>query len=107
MPDAAAIADAVAAAVEATPGVVRLHPGRGSEVATYLPGRRVRGVRVLDDTVEVHVVLEWAADLTAVAARVHRAAAAAAGDYPVHVVIADVRVPDEQPAEPTTKGAVS
>lgn len=55
------LADRIAAAVKATPGVADLHGGVFGEVATYLVGRRVHGVRMLDPGCEVHVVLEWAA----------------------------------------------
>ncbi|MDT9593505.1 hypothetical protein RDV89_10540 [Nocardioides zeae] len=54
-------ADLVAAAVRAVPGVHDLHPGAYGEVATYLPGRRVTGVRLRDERCDVHVVLTWQA----------------------------------------------
>ena len=38
------IADRVAAAVIAVPGVAFLHGGVFGEIGTYLPGRRVSGV---------------------------------------------------------------
>jgi hypothetical protein len=46
----------VAAAVGAVPGVVRLSGGVSGEVATYLPGTRIPGVRVRSQSVAVHVV---------------------------------------------------
>lgn len=39
-------AERIAAAVLAVPGVVGLHDGAFGEIATYLPGRRVPGVRI-------------------------------------------------------------
>ena len=45
------LADSIAAAVLAVPGVAALHPGMFGEVGTYLPGRRVTGVRITDDEV--------------------------------------------------------
>ena len=54
-----ALAEAVAAAVLAHPGVARLSGGAFGTVASYLPGRRVVGVRLpLEDTdpVEIAVV---------------------------------------------------
>lgn len=75
------LADAVAAAVLAVPGVARLHSGGFGEVATYLPGRRMPGVRIRPGGVEVHVVvdravLDWQVPLPEVAEHVHRAVAA-------------------------------
>lgn len=55
-PDAA---DVVAAAVLAVPGVHDLHAGVAGEVATYLPGRRVNGVRLREPGCSVHIVLHW------------------------------------------------
>ncbi|WP_432572091.1 hypothetical protein [Kineococcus sp. SYSU DK005] len=94
------LADDLAAAAGAVPGVARLHPGALGEIGTYLPGRRVAGVRLRgqvlrgDGTVEVHVVLaagagvrETAADVHAAAARVLRAAGVHA---PVAVHVQDV-----------------
>ena len=50
-------ADEIAAVALAVPDVTRLHAGRFGEVATYLPGRRVTGVKIGDDLIEVHVVV--------------------------------------------------
>ncbi|WP_432497596.1 hypothetical protein [Kineococcus gypseus] len=91
-PGAGERADAVRAAVLAVPGVVGLHPGRHGTVATYLPGRRVTGVRLGEDGAEVHVVVAAGADLRATAGAVHAAASAVLG-APVHVVLADLAEP--------------
>ena len=42
------LSEQVAAAVLSVPGVHDLHGGVLGEVATYLPGRRVNGIRLLD-----------------------------------------------------------
>ncbi|TQL67905.1 hypothetical protein FB381_1793 [Nocardioides albertanoniae] len=55
------VVDVVAAAVLAVPGVHALHAGVAGEVATYLPGRRVNGIRVRDSGCSIHVVLLWGA----------------------------------------------
>ncbi|MBF9134117.1 hypothetical protein I0C86_35040 [Plantactinospora sp. S1510] len=55
--DPATVAAAVAAAVLAVPGVTRLTPGTGVEVATQFPGGKITGVR-LGDPVEVHVEVD-------------------------------------------------
>ena len=85
-------ADVIAALVLAVPGVVRLHEGRFGEVATYLPGRRVTGVKLDEDHVEVHVVLRSDAALRPVAQQVH-AALAAVVSVPVEVFVEDLAAP--------------
>ncbi|WP_328291264.1 hypothetical protein OG218_00585 [Kineococcus sp. NBC_00420] len=85
-------ADQVAALVLAVPGVVELHPGRFGEVATYLPGRRVAGVKLRDDVVEVHVVAAFDTPLRAVAQQIH-AVVAAVVTAPVQVFIEDLTAP--------------
>lgn len=98
-------AERVASAVERVPTVARLSAGSaGAEIATYLPGRRVRGVRVDDATVEVHVVARWPAVLPEVGEAVRSAAAPLAGGRAVEVVIDDLEVPGEdEPSEPVAE----
>ena len=62
------------AAVLSVPDVHDLHGGAFGEVATYLPGRRVPGVRLTDDGVELHVVTRGANPLAG-----HRRAGARRG----------------------------
>jgi hypothetical protein len=62
------------------------------EVGTYLPGRRVTGVRVTDDTIDVHLVVDADAKVRETAAAVRQAVADA---YPTHAV--DVTVEDLAP----------
>lgn len=85
--------DAIAAAVSACPLVARLSAGRVGEVATYLPGRRVAGVRVGADAVTVHVVARYGPTMTEVADQVRTAVSALTGGRPVHVGIDDIDVP--------------
>ncbi|WP_432561748.1 Asp23/Gls24 family envelope stress response protein [Kineococcus sp. SYSU DK003] len=85
-------ADEIAARVLAVPGVVRLHPGRFGEVATYLPGRRVAGVKLGQDEVEVHVVLSFDSPIRAVAQQIHAAVAALVA-VPVLVFVEDLAAP--------------
>jgi hypothetical protein len=82
-------AEVVAAAALAVPGVVRLHGGRFGELATYLPGRRVIGVRIDDEGTEVHVVVTDHVPVHATAARVQRAVSAIA-PMPVRVHVEDI-----------------
>lgn len=88
-------------AVAAVPGVARLAAGRVSELATYLPGERIPGVRLTDDGLHVHVALKAAGDLRAVAGRVHQAARqalATGGTVPVPAVHVHVEDLDVEPA---------
>lgn len=82
-------AEVVAATVLAVPGVVRLHGGRFGEVGTYLPGRRVTGVRLGDEGTEVHVVVTGAEPVPRTAARIQRAVSAIA-PMPVRVHVEDI-----------------
>lgn len=82
-------AEAVAAAVLAVPGVVRLHGGRFGELGTYLPGRRVTGVRIDDEGTEVHLVVSDLVPVPQTAARVQRVVSAIA-PRPVRVHVEDI-----------------
>lgn len=92
------VADRVAAAVLAVPGVRALHAGVAGEVATYLPGRRVNGVRVRETGCAVHVVLEWGVPLHETTDLVRAAARTHVGG-PVDVTVEDVVGPDAPPAD--------
>lgn len=87
--DPGALADDIAAAVEAVEGVGELHAGVLGEIGTYLPGRRVAGVRLLDDGCEVHVTVLFGIPLAEVVDRV-RSAVGALVPGAVHVVVEDV-----------------
>lgn len=82
-------ADDVAALVLGVPGVVRLHAGVFGEAATYLPGRRVSGIKLGDDLVEVHVVVANGAPIRDVAQQIHTVVAAVVA-APVHVFVEDI-----------------
>ena len=88
-------AEAVAAAAAACPGVVRLGTGSRLEVATYLPGRRVHGVRMADGTVEVHVVARPGTVLPDLADAIRRAVTAVVPAQIVDVCVDDL---DTDPA---------
>jgi hypothetical protein len=89
-----AAADSIAAATTACPSVARMSAGDLGEVATYLPGRRVEGVRISDDGVEVHVVARWDVSLPAAADEIREALKRVVGDLPVSVFIDDVETPE-------------
>lgn len=90
-------AERIAPAVLSVLGVVRLDGGRFGEVATYLPGRRVTGVSLDDESGEVHIVVAWPAaddltrsiDLLATAENVRTVAQEIAG-VPITVTVEDI-----------------
>jgi hypothetical protein len=90
---AQSLADAVREAVLRVDGVADTHTGTFGEVATYLPGRRVEGVRLRPDGAEVHVVLAWGAPVGGTADAI-RAAVASLTGATVDVVIQDVAAPN-------------
>ncbi|MBV9795284.1 MAG: hypothetical protein JO016_15245 [Actinobacteria bacterium] len=83
-------AERIAAAVGAAPSVAGLSGGRLGGVGTYLPGRRVTGVVIRADELEVHVIGRYGTPVTEIASDVRRAAEPFAGDRTVHVIIEDL-----------------
>lgn len=63
------------------------------EVATYLPNRRVEGVRLKGDRVEVHVAAHWGVPLPGVGDEIRRALASFYGDRSIDVFIDDIDEP--------------
>ena len=94
-------ADAVAAAVTAVPGVAGLHPGMFGEVGTYLPGRRVPGVRIAEGRTDVHVSLVYGVPVRSTAARIRDVVANLIGG-PVDVTVEDVIPAGATPPPVTT-----
>ncbi len=82
-------ADLIAARVLGVPGVAGLHGGEFGEVATYLPGRRVLGVRLTDPGCAVHIVVAYPNNVVDVADAVHHAVAPLIAG-PVTVTVEDV-----------------
>ena len=87
--------EAAAAAALGCPLISGLTGGRFGEVATYLPGRRVVGIREVEGTVEVHVVARWGRPLPEVAEVVRQAVAPHLPGTPVAVFVDDIEVPDD------------
>jgi hypothetical protein len=87
--DTALVADLVEHAVLNVPGVLRMHGGTFGEVATYLPGRRIIGVRLGDAFADVHVVLAQDAALLETAAVVRHTVEPLVAT-PVNVYIEDL-----------------
>lgn len=91
-------AEAVADAARSCPGVVRLASGSPVEVATYLPGRRVHGVRFGDGVVEVHVVARPGTVLPDLARSIRKAVAAVVPSHTVDVYVDDLDLEPEADA---------
>jgi uncharacterized alkaline shock family protein YloU len=87
--DPAELVDVIAAAVTAVDGVANLHGGMFGEAATYLPGRRVAGIRLDQHGTEVHVSLLFGYPLRPTAEAVRNAVAPLVSG-PVHVTVEDV-----------------
>lgn len=83
--------DRIVQTVLAVPGVAALHSGMFGEVGTYLPGRRVAGVRVGDDAIDVHVSLVFDAPVRGTAAAIRQAL------QPLTVLTVNVTVEDIVP----------
>ncbi len=99
-PPGVELADQVAAAVLTVRGVTGLHGGMFGETATYLPGRRVPGVRLTEDVTDIHLTLAYGAPVFATAQQV-RTAVAALVPGPVNVTVEDVAPPTDTPTATT------
>ncbi|GAB3561866.1 hypothetical protein GCM10027445_01380 [Amycolatopsis endophytica] len=86
----------IATAVQACPLVAGLHSGRLGEIATYLPGRRVPGVRIRPEEITVGVIGRYPAPVTDIGREV-RAAVGPVGRA-VHVWIGDITADGPRPA---------
>ena len=87
--------DAVAAAVRSCPAVDDLDGGRLGEVATSLPGRRVPGIRISDDRIEVHVRGVWDQPVGLIADQIRGVLATLNGGRIIDVVLTDVAEPGQ------------
>jgi hypothetical protein len=94
--------DALASAVRGCPAVDDLDSGVLGGVATYLPGRRVPGVRVQADRIEVHVRAVWNQPVSVVAGQIRQALASLAGGRTVDIVLTDIADPGQ--AKPVPDG---
>ena len=85
--------EVVAAAALGSPVIADLTGGRFGEVATYLPGRRILGVRTVEGEIEIHVVARWDIPLPEVADAVRAAVAPYTDGMPVAVFVDDIELP--------------
>lgn len=83
------LSETIADAVLAVTGVAGLHGGMFGEAATYLPGRRVSGVRMNQQGTEIHVTLAFGAPIRGTAEEVRRVVSPLAPG-PVHVTVEDI-----------------
>ena len=88
--------------VDALAGLRRCLPVRGPARQPpvrrddhYLPGRRVAGLRIAPDRIDVEVVARWGFPVADVAADIRRAVAMVAPGRRVDVTIADVELPEK------------
>ncbi|GLZ48923.1 hypothetical protein Acsp06_51080 [Actinomycetospora sp. NBRC 106375] len=91
--DLDALAEPVAAAVLACPGVAGLSGGPYGTVGTYLPGRRVTGVQITDHEITVRIVARLA-PLRRIEAEVRAAVAPLLPGLPVHLGVDDIDAGD-------------
>ncbi len=90
--DETTLAERVAAAVTAHPAVAGLHGGVFGAVVTYLPGRRLTGVRIgePDEPVELGVVLHLDRPFPDVVRSLRRVVSEMCGGATVDITVADV-----------------
>jgi hypothetical protein len=82
--------DAVATAVRGCPSVVDLHGGPPQMTATYLPGRRVEGVRIDPLAVAVQVRAWWGVPVSELSTQIRAALAPVAVGKRIDIIWADV-----------------
>jgi hypothetical protein len=85
--------DRLAAAVEDCPAVDALVDGPPDWAATYLPRRRISGIRIEGDAVTTQVRLRYGSTVGQLARQVWRAATPLAGPRRVDIVVADISEP--------------
>lgn len=95
--------EGIADAVRAHPAVARLDAGALGIVASYLPGRRVTGVRVPDDDgpIEIALVIRLGHSIPDAARDIRSLVRGLAGAVPVDLTVTDLAVgpADEDPAD--------
>ena len=93
----AAEAEVIAATVRDCPSVVDLAGGRFGEVATYLPGQRITGVRVSDERIAVHLVGRYGIPIPVLAAEIRAALTLLGRGRAVDIRVEDLWVPLPDP----------
>jgi hypothetical protein len=80
--------------VLACPDVIALSAGAFGEARSYLPGRCVDGVRLNDDSVQVHVIARYGPSMESIADQIASALTGVLRDRRLDVVVQDVVLPD-------------
>lgn len=94
--------DLVARRVLACPGVAGLSAGPWGAAVTYLPGRRVTGVRLSPAAVEVHLIARYGPSVGELAGQVRAALAGQVGGRQVDIVVEELADPGAPPPLPGT-----
>ena len=90
--------DAVATAVRSCAGVDDLDAGQLGSVTSYLPGRKVAGIKVATDRVTVQVRSRWAIPVAAVGEQIRAAVTPLVAPRVLDIVVSDIADPPvEQP----------
>lgn len=87
--------DQLAARVRQVPDVADLSGGTVGEVATYLPGRRVAGIREHEGRVEIHLALGGSQPAPQTVSEVRTAVKEMVDGRPVDVVVDDIEIPQQ------------
>jgi hypothetical protein len=85
--------DDIYAEVIACPGVAGLGSGMIGELATYLPGRRVPGIRVTPELVQLEICARWGPSAQQIGAQIWAALASVVTDRPIEIAITDISPP--------------
>jgi hypothetical protein len=85
--------DDIYSAVIGCPGVAGLGSGTIGELATYLPGRRVPGIRVSPERVELEICAAWGPPIKQIAEQIWAALAVVVTDRPIEITITDIAPP--------------
>ena len=85
--------DALATAVRACPGVSDLAGGRFGDATSYLPGRRLTGVAVREDTIRISVRAAWGVPASDLLVQITLAITPIVSDRRIEVVIAEIDNP--------------
>lgn len=85
--------DVLVALTLACPYVAAMSGGTLGEVATYLPGRRIRGVRITPENIDLHVVGVFGPSITQIAAQIRAAVEPVAQGTMLSVHVDDLQDP--------------
>lgn len=103
--------DRIQTAVLSVPAVVALHGGAYEEIATYLPSRRIAGIRADTEHVEVHVMTRYGTPLVLIGAQIREALHPVLGERTLTIAVDDILLPGQpepddadHPADPSSAG---